>query len=328
MKTGLLAPIFLAVAVFSSFGAVSAHFTSDFDPNFYTMLHFQPNDPPVAGEPSEMIVSAFNATTGDPITELDIVHERMMHFFIVGDDFETFFHTHVEDYPDGANESYRGVYKTGYTFPKAGFYSVIVDYTSSGKNTIRNFVVWSSEDVRGETPERNGFDPDLSRDGVFDGYSVSLAAPDQIMVGEEVALDHHIEFGGEPVRDLQNLLGSAMHVVIIKTDLSYASHTHAYVPSHFIHAGTMAQRYYGPDVPVRHTFTQPGDYAVFGQFMHDGEVVTTRFFVRVDDNFAGYVIAYGLYAAVIAFGAFVFRDELSGMIRSALRYGKGKRPKR
>lgn len=41
--------------------------------------------------------------------------------------------------------------------------------------------------------------------------------------------------------------------------------------------------YSGPKVPMEHTFPSQGEYVVFAQFMHKGEIITSRFPVHVED---------------------------------------------
>ena len=47
--------------------------------------------------------------------------------------------------------------------------------------------------------------------------------------------------------------------------------------------GSRPQRYTGPEVPLQYTFISTGIHAVFVQFQHQGEVVTARFLLDVEE---------------------------------------------
>lgn len=312
----------LIMPLIFSVGVASAHFTSgDLDPYFYTVVHTSPYDPPIAGQFTQIFVSIFNTSSGEPVTDLDVVHKRRLHIFMVSEDFEHFAHFHPDDFQLGLNDSYKGVYSAFYAFPAAGRYLMVADYTVGGRNSLKSFPIDAYNERGSPGTLMSPRDIDYSRSGTFDGYGVTLEAPSNIKARTETALDYRIERGGEGVTDLQNLLGSAMHVLVVKTDLTNASHTHAYIPSHTLHVGTMAQRYYGPVVPVRFTFPSGGDYAVFSQFMHDNRTVTTRFFVHVEESLletiAVNLLGYSSVVVILIFVIVVFRDEIRRILKRA-----------
>ena len=317
------------IPLFFSVGVASAHFTSgDIDPYFYTVVHTAPYDPPVAGQLTQVFVNIFNTSSGEPVSDLDVVHDRRLHMFIISEDFEEFVHTHPDDYELGLNESDRGSYFVFYSFPKVGKYLIVADYTVGGRNAVKSFPITAYSEGGTYSSEMAKPVFDYSKSGNFDGYDIYLESPAEVESGKEVNLDYRIERGGDGVTDLQNLLGSAMHVVVVKSDMTNVSHTHAYVPSHTLHVGSMPQRYSGPVVPVRYTFPSGGDYVVFSQFMHDDRVVTTRFFVSVKEDILQAVtvnvLGYVSVAVILVFVIFVFRDELNGLLKR-VRQKKSKR---
>jgi hypothetical protein len=320
MKTlGTAASAFAIFSVLLS-GAAQAHFTTDdSDARFYTVLHFMPHDPPIAGEPSDVYVSIYNATTGDPIVDLDTVHERVLHIFVVGAD-GTFAHIHPEDRANGTEFAVQGVYVANHTFPTEGRYAVVADFTYKGETLVKKFELYafaneSSSYVRtGESGQA-----DFSTRKQVGGYEVDLVLPDRIEVGREAEMSLHIEDADGLVRDLQQLLGSEAHFLFLRDDLKYPAHTHAYRPGHSLHFGRMAQVYYGPDVPVRQTFQYPGTYMVFAQFMRGGDVVTAKFLVKVEESTYSAALLYGSYAAIALFAVVLFRREI---LRLLVRRGK------
>jgi hypothetical protein len=287
-----------------------AHYVSsdDVNPDYYTAFSFYPNEPPVTGEMTEIRIDLYNATSGASLTDLNVVHERKMHVFIVGQDLNEFTHTHPDDYPNGTLGEDMGTYEIFHNFTKAGKYLVASDYTVRGTNVIKK----SLFEVSG--PEKMG---SITKefDDVNVGYDVTVSSNGQVEVGRESEISFNLRKDGLPIRNLQMYLGSEMHVFVVKMDLSKAGHTHAYRPGHAMHFGNMSQVYYGPNIPMRYTFQDSGRYALFVMFRHDGNVVTKRIFVDVGYNSTEYLLAYGLYGAVATFAILMFKDEIIGFFR-------------
>jgi len=57
-------------------------------------------DPPQphAGQEVSLTYRVSDAKTRQPIPDLQVLHERVLHTFIVSSDFRTFVHTHHEDF--------------------------------------------------------------------------------------------------------------------------------------------------------------------------------------------------------------------------------------
>jgi hypothetical protein len=247
-----------------------AHYSSANSGEYGTLLLMQ-YDPAPAGIETEVAFYLSNLSSGLPLTDLDIVHERQMHVFIVGEDLKTFAHIHPEEFPQ---EEVAGKHTVAYMFPGAGKYLIAADYSIGGRRLFPAFTEWSYGD------QQMAPSLDYSSAGVFDGYTVSLEHP-ALQAGDEVVMTYHISKDGTGVTDLEQYLGSELHVFVVDANLTMADHTHAYVPGHGLHAGAMPQRYRGPSIPVKYAFSKPGTYVLFGQFQHGGKVTTTRFMVEV-----------------------------------------------
>lgn len=318
MSAETFAKVFLfsmsSLAMFLVVPAVQAHYVSSDDLNldYYTAFSFYPSEPPITGEETKTRIDLYNATTGDPLAELNVVHEKKMHVFIVGQDLNEFTHTHPDDYPNGTINEDIGTYEILHNFTKSGKYLIMSDYTVRGTNVVKKsvFQVSGSEQMG---PVTNEFD-----DGDV-GYDAVLSSDGPIEVGRESAMTIDLTKDGMPIRDLQMYLGSEMHVFIVKDDFSKAGHTHAYRPGHNMHFGNMSQVYYGPSIPVRYNFQDAGRYALFVMFKHDGNVVTERISVDVGYNPVGYLLVYGLYAAIAGFATLMFRDEVIGFFKKIKR---------
>jgi hypothetical protein len=252
------------------------------DPGYIATI-MTTTEPPFAGRPQTLIITLINAAAGVPVTDLDIVHEKKMHVFIVGEDLRTFRHMHPDDFPDGFSQADQGAYLLRHTFARPGNYAIVFEATTEGKNLL----YLMPERVIGEPSEALVRPPDdFSRSKIFpasDGeYAVTLRAPKAIVVGQETQFDFYIQRDGKDVTDIGMLYGAEIHVLVIRDDFRLAGHTHTYVPGHSMIVGDMQQRYSGPVIPTRYTFPEPGTYAVFGQFQRQGTIVTTQFLVRVD----------------------------------------------
>ena len=225
--------------------------------------------PPVAGVPVLIHIALFEENA--KITQFDIVHERKLHTVFVGQDLLTTAHIHPENYPEGFANQSQGVYTVKHTFPKAGFYAALLDYSSNGKkhSAVLPFIVTGDENLPNITY-------DFSRTKQFGNYTVELKTPANITTGKN---EFSLSIGKEkPVTDLQMYLGSEAHIAVIRENLQLGGHTHAHMAG-IEHAGM--QHYFGPEVPFEYTFAEPGVYALIGQFKHNGTVVTTQFLVNV-----------------------------------------------
>jgi len=282
LKKNKLLFLFLALIFFVPF--VFAHYIP-IDPNFGYVVRVFFDEPtnsglidknPQAGSPTKINIELKDPQFGIPIDSLDIVHEKLMHIFIVGEDLNTFIHTHPDDFPDGLNKRWYGIYSINQTFQNAGKHGIVVDYTSQGVNQIKllNFKVDGKDRLK-----KPKFD--FSKIKKLGEYAVELQTPEEIEMGKEQEFALNIEKNGKEVKNLQMLLGSEVHVLAIDEGLSRVEHTHSYKPGHFIHSGSMTQKYSGPTVPFRLTFNKPGRYAIFGQFKHNEQVTTTNFIIEV-----------------------------------------------
>src|SRR5690349_12207780 len=73
---------------------------------------------PRAGEKTELAFTVRDPRTAKPITDFEIMHERLYHMFIVSQDLEYFVHDHPTLGPGG-------VFRYTETFPKPGMYRIL-----------------------------------------------------------------------------------------------------------------------------------------------------------------------------------------------------------
>lgn len=240
-----------------------------------------------AGVPAELTVSLANPD-GTPAT-LFVDMEKLVHMVVVSEDETTFAHIHAQETPQ---ERAASTYRFSYTFPKAGKYLVSADYAHGLTLESAQFIV----EVGGAPPQRANV-AQYPSEGDFQGYHVALkyALP---IAGEPMTMQYTITKDGAPVTDLEQYLSAAMHVSVVKNDLSAFVHVHGEVhppgtplPPIIVKNGqvvhTMASMIvparFGPTVDAHLIFPTPGLYTVWGEFTHQGNVIPTAFTVRVEE---------------------------------------------
>jgi copper transport protein len=227
---------------------------------------------------------------GNPVRDLVLDHNRILHVVIASKDFSVFAHIHVEDSGPVTPEMLQGAqFPVQYTFPKDGRYMVSVDFMERGYIFSDQFYlnVGAPGAMSGPGPA------DFSTQKNFDGYEVTFhASPSTLKAGEPATLDYHIEKDGKPVTDMEPYLAVPMHISIIREDLMGFLHTHGLLPVSFvgkllgesIHASHLfLPDKFGPDVEATNfAFPSAGIFHVFGEFQVKGKVVVTEFTVKVE----------------------------------------------
>ena len=223
---------------------------------------------------------AFNITNNELPAGLIMYHEKLIHAIIISEDFSDFSHEHPV-------EMQKGVFKLNHTFANGGKYLIGADYATKEGTFSKKFIVQVNGNMNGTAKK------DFAMQKRFDGYDVGFAAPN-ISAGKDEVIKYHIEKDGKPVKDLQPYLAAAMHIAMVKEDMTEFIHTHGEVAqedemkdmmevemngmSGMNHAVLAA---FGPDAEAHITFPSAGIYRIFGEFKHNGKVVVTSFMVEV-----------------------------------------------
>ncbi len=79
---------------------------------------------------------------------------------------------------------------------------------------------------------------------------------------------------GNPITDLEPLMGAGGHSVIVSRDIRQFLHVH---PSEEVQSNWRG----GPAVSFKTTFIYPGLYKAWGQFQHQGRTITADFILEV-----------------------------------------------
>jgi hypothetical protein len=195
---------------------------------------------------------------GHPVHDYEVAHERELHLIVVGRDLTTYAHLHPTRDGDGT-------WTTELPALAPGAYRAFADFAVAGGPELTLGV-----DVTVPGSARPAPLPEAAPTAEVDGYEVSLAGTPT--AGAESELELTVERGGEPVTDLEPYLGAAGHLVAIRSgDLAYLH----------VHPLDEADDRNGPTVRFAVEFPSPGDYRLFLDFAHGGEVRTAAFTVHV-----------------------------------------------
>ena len=222
----------------------------------------------------------------EPVTGLQVLHERVVHNFIINLDFSSFAHIHHEDFQGlSAADLDHAKFNFPYVFPTAGNYRIVSEFTHKNRSWTKHF------DLQvGDAPLVLPVGVDLQREKVIGPYHANLAVSPAVPVaGFATELVLELVRDGEPVSDLELILGSEVHVALWRIDGKHFGHTHTYTPHLATMMAAMHDRtkdpktraelmtkmmvemidmpaeliFHGPQIPVRYVFSEPGTYAIF-----------------------------------------------------------------
>ncbi|MBV2362159.1 hypothetical protein [Streptomonospora nanhaiensis] len=197
-----------------------------------------------------------------PVTEFTTAHERRMHLIVVGRDMTGYQHLHPAMDDDG-------VWRTDLELADPGPYRVFADFVPTAHS--EGLVLGADLGVPGDyAPEPL---PEPAATAEVDGYEVALSG--EIEPGRPRDLVFTVSRDGRPVTDLEPYLGAYGHLVALRTgDLAFL-HVHPKLDSG---GGSPA----GPDITFSAETPSPGEYRLFLDFKHGGEVRTAEFTVAAD----------------------------------------------
>jgi hypothetical protein len=255
---------------------------------------------PRAGQEASLTYRVTDTATRQPVHDLQVLHERILHTFIVSRDFKTFAHTHHEDFfPLTPQDLAAATFHYPHVFPRPGAYLVAGEFTHKDRSWVKQFTL-----AVGGAGEPGVVEEDLRREKSFGQYRVSLrTSPDPPVVGHDTELVCHLTRDGVPVTDLGLYLGTEVHMAAWRIDGEQFGHQHTYTPemaammammgdhasdpNHMarmmiqLMRGPAKQVYHGPDLPVHHIFPTPGVYKLFFECAPGGKPLIADFMVKV-----------------------------------------------
>jgi methionine-rich copper-binding protein CopC/putative copper export protein len=227
---------------------------------------------------------------GDPVRDLILDHNRIIHVIVASQDFSVFSHIHPEDSGPLTPEMLKtAAFPVHYTFPKPGTYLVSADFAERGFIFSDQFYLNVGPSSAMTSPQNENF----SLQEEVDGYNVTLkTSPPRLKAGVSARLDYHIEKDHQPLTEMTPYLAVPMHISIIRDDLMEFLHIHGLLPVSFtgkllgesIHAShLLLPNKFGPDIEATNfAFPSAGIYHIFGEFSVARKVIVTQFTVRVE----------------------------------------------
>jgi len=210
------------------------------------------------GQPSQLIFAVHDPWKGRPVTNFQIVHEKLFHMFVISQDLEFFVHDHPVFTPDGTFRY------DSLKLPKAGMYRVLADFYPDGATPQ---LIAKTMIVSGTPPPAVHLTRDYSTKGASNMRVDFRTDPPQVIAGVKTQLHFTIT----PGDGLEKYLGAWGHMLAASEDLIDLIHTHPFIA------------YGGPNIQFNLTFPRPGNYRVWVQFQRNGVVNTAHFDIPVQE---------------------------------------------
>ena len=206
------------------------------------------------GETAVLTLRAVDPRTNGSKLGFEIVHEKLMHLFLVSEDLEYFAHIHPTLQPDGS-------FRQEVCLPRGGMYRVLADFYPSG--SVPQLAVGTIF-VAGRSSA-----PHLAA-ALAPSKAANLTAslrlePEQALAGLETKL----MFTLDPAEGLQHYLGVWAHMLAASEDLIDLLHVHPFLADG------------GATMQFNVIFPRAGMYRVWTQFQRLNTVNTTSFTIPV-----------------------------------------------
>jgi hypothetical protein len=187
---------------------------------------------------------------GNPVTKLEITHEKLVHLIIVNDTLEEYLHLHPTPLGDGSFEIKHEL--------SSGSYIAFADIKPEG-------FMYSPHPVPLKVGQKAHHThdilvPDATLSKIVEGVKVTME-PSVFKTNEEITLSFSID-GGDP----EPYLGALGHVVILDEKIE-----------NFVHVHPLSDT----ETNFATSFNEPGLYKIWGEFQFNGRVHVYPFVVEV-----------------------------------------------
>src|SRR5919112_4275431 len=238
--------------------------------NYNVNVQFDPATPQ-AGKPISLSLIVTEQKVGEPIKHFDIIHDKLMHLIIVNsEDLSHFAHIHPK------LEKETGIFHIEHTFAKAGKYKMWIDVKPKGGIQFLTAFAFNVEGqpVHSPTPIAHEQTRVKNVDAEGQSYQVTLnCQPEQLIAGRNIKMTFEIkDANGKSITNLEPLMAAGGHCVIIDADGREFLHVH---PAEEVQDVVSWRG--GPSVSFLASFPKPGLYRAWGQFQHEGRLLTADF---------------------------------------------------
>jgi hypothetical protein len=244
--------------------------------NYNVNVQFDPANPQ-ASKPTNLSLIVTEQKVGEPIKDFDIIHDKLMHLRIVNsEDLSHFAHIH----PKLDKET--GIFHIAHTFARAGRYKMWIDAKPKAGIQILTAFAFTVEGQPVHSPSNITSDRTFEKEVVSEGqsYQVTLNFQrERLGVGRDTKMTFEIrDANGKPISNLEPLMAAGGHCVIIDADGHEFLHVH---PAEEVDDDDVASWRGGPSVSFMANFPKPGLYRAWGQFQHEGRLITADFTFEV-----------------------------------------------
>jgi len=204
-----------------------------------------------AGKEAVLKFSINDIQSKKPISDLEIIHDKIMHVVFVRNDLKHFDHIHPE-------LSDPGVFSVPYKFSSSGTYRIWVDFTINGMQHIVDFDI----NVNGNV--------ETDKNDSLDGIKINFSPSKEVVVRKETELRFEIfDKNNRPVPITEKFLAADAHLISIDETLEEFGHNH--------------DESFDKDniLLFKHTIAKPGKYKLWIQFSKDNKTKTASFEVMV-----------------------------------------------
>ena len=188
--------------------------------------------------------------SGRPVLRFSVVHEKLMHVFLVSESLEYFAHLHPTFEEDGC-------FHLPVCLPEGGMYRLLADFYPIGlapQLAIATFFVSGKGSPQHLSPALAPY------------KAANLTAKLRLEPQQPIAgLETRLHFSLDPAEGLERYLGAWAHMLIASADLIDLIHIHPFLTDEKQH------------MQFNVIFPRPGLYRVWTQFQRLGRVNTTEF---------------------------------------------------
>lgn len=219
---------------------------------------------PKPGQKVRLRFTVLHPKTGKPVPDLELVHERVFHLFLISEDLNHFAHEHPTPVAPGT-------FDFDWVFPAGGMWRLLTDFYPANATPQ---LVAKTLLLPGGTYRAPQLVDTTAKPVKAENMDVSLRLiPSEPLAGEKTLLQYRIE----PREAFEPFLGAMGHMLVASSDLIDLLHTHPFL----VDGGMADPPKDAKLVQFNVIFPRPGVYRVWAQFQRAGVVNTIPFNVAV-----------------------------------------------